>query len=182
MTRLSISRWSSLFFRFPSPISPQHSLGETDNHPIMANLSRSSQILFSVTADNQAHSLGEADLWLTPHRGREATGVVYHDPPNTASERLITTRFTQSRRKNTKITTKKHAKISTKKTRENQHEKNTKISTKKSQNSAQKNRKIQHKKGPTDVVDPLAVICKREILLFCCFFSLRSFNCFCLWS
>ena len=166
MTRLSISRWSSLFFRFPSPISPQHSLGETDNHPIMANLSRSSQILFSVTADNQAHSLGEADLWLTPHRGREATGVVYHDPPNTASERLITTRFTQSRRKNTKITTKKHAKISTKKTRK----------------SAQKNRKIQHKKGPTDVVDPLAVICKREILLFCCFFSLRSFNCFCLWS
>ena len=154
MTRLSISRWSSLFFRFPSPISPQHSLGETDNHPIMANLSRSSQILFSVTADNQAHSLGEADLWLTPHRGREATGVVYHDPPNTASERLITTRFTQSRRKNTKITTKKHAKISTKKTRENQHEKNTrksarkkhenqhkkiaKFSTKKSQNSAQK--------------------------------------------
>ena len=27
------------------------------------------------------HSLGVADLWLAPHRGSEATGVVYKTPP-----------------------------------------------------------------------------------------------------
>ena len=27
------------------------------------------------------HSIGEADLWLAPHKGSEATGVVYLTPP-----------------------------------------------------------------------------------------------------
>ena len=97
MTRLSISRWSSLFFRFPSPISPQH-------------------------------SLGEADLWLAPHRGSEATGVVYQHPPtNSLGEADNHPLHPISPQK-----------------RKNQHEINAKISTKKSQKSARNNRKYQH--------------------------------------
>ena len=144
MTRLSISRWSSLFFRFPSPISPQH-------------------------------SLGEADLWLAPHRGSEATGVVYQDPPTNNPLHPISP---QKR----KISTKKSQKSARKKSQKSARKKSQKSAQKNLKNQHEKNLKNQHEKGPTDVVDPLAVICKREILLFCCFFSLRSFNCFCLWS
>ncbi len=40
------------------------------------------------------HSLGEADLWLAPHKGSAATGVVSPQPPNkSASEMLIITCF-----------------------------------------------------------------------------------------
>ena len=46
------------------------------------------RVKIPIAADNRRtaamkplHSLGEADLWLAPHRGSEATGVVYKTPP-----------------------------------------------------------------------------------------------------
>ena len=45
-----------------------------------------------IAAKKPQHNVGDVDLCLAPHRGSDATGVVYHEPTHkTASERLIVT-------------------------------------------------------------------------------------------
>ena len=45
------------------------------------------------------HNVGDVDLWLAPHKGSTATGVVYDDRHKSASEMLIVTCPTTAIRK-----------------------------------------------------------------------------------